>query len=114
MRSSAGRNASSRPYAIGPPHANVAEPCRQLHAQRGDEPGLALAMPTPGWRHAHQLAVPDLVLVPIVWEALEVGGPPGTGCRPGWLREGPQLGDSIVLQYPLSQSSAAAAPRPGR
>ena len=26
MRSNAGRKASSRPYAIGPPHANVAEP----------------------------------------------------------------------------------------
>jgi RNA-directed DNA polymerase len=26
MRNTAGRNASSRPYAIGSPHANVAEP----------------------------------------------------------------------------------------
>jgi len=30
MRSNAGRNASSRPYAIGSPHANVAEPGREL------------------------------------------------------------------------------------
>jgi hypothetical protein len=30
MRSNAGRNASSRPYAIGSPHANVGEPPRSL------------------------------------------------------------------------------------
>ena len=29
MRSSSGRNASSRPYAIGSPHANVGEPLKE-------------------------------------------------------------------------------------
>src|SRR5712691_11861174 len=40
MRSSSGRNASSRPYAIGLPHANVGEPFMRLVVQRhfGGEP----------------------------------------------------------------------------
>src|SRR5712691_6812220 len=40
MRSSSGRNASSRPYAIGLPHANVGEPFMRLVVQRhfGCEP----------------------------------------------------------------------------
>src|SRR5439155_1195039 len=54
MRSSAGTNASSRPYAIGSPHANIAEPtwwpCSPVYPCVGGGAGLVAAVvaPAPG------------------------------------------------------------------
>src|SRR5207253_8767133 len=85
----------------------------QLGAEGRHQVGFTFAMSTPGWGHAHQLAMPDFVLVAIVRKALEVGRLPRTGCRPFGYLEGAHLGDCYQPQYPsLSPRPAAAAGRP--
>src|SRR5947209_6203569 len=73
MRSSAGTNASSRPYAIGSPHANIAEPtwwpCSAVYLCVGGGAGLVAAVVALAPVVVGE-AVEVLVLVPEVVDVL--------------------------------------------